>query len=387
MSTSSAPMNMNDNDTQGSELQRMFADSAERLFSENVTKALIERVERGEWPADLWKLATDNGFALTTVPEAAGGVGGTWADAYPILRGLGYWRVPLPLAETMAGAWLLSQAGIAAPNDGSTPLTLIEQGRQSNLVACFDGETLVLDGDARGVPWARFCSHAVVSLRMPDPADGRRKPQSVIALVALDGPGITVTAQENIAREPRDRIALKNARCVAWAACGTGFGHEAVWTLGALMRCAMMVGAAESVLAQSLQYASERVQFGKPIGSYQAIQHTLAMLAGEVGAARMATRVAFDAAGTESTAFDVAAAKVRAGEAATRLGAATHQVHGAIGFTYEHTLHFGTRRLWAWRAEFGSDAEWADALGAAVIAAGADGFWPAITARMLTPQG
>ena len=79
MSTSST--HMNDDTPQGSELQRMFADSAERLLSENVTKAQIERVERGTWPDDLWKLATDGGFTLTTVPEAAGGVGGTWADA------------------------------------------------------------------------------------------------------------------------------------------------------------------------------------------------------------------------------------------------------------------------------------------------------------------
>ena len=97
----------------------------------------------------------------------------------------------------------------------------------------------------------------------------------------------------------------------------------------------------------------------------------------------MATRVAFDAAGTESTAFDVAAAKVRAGEAATRLGAATHQVHGAIGFTYEHTLHFATRRLWSWRAEFGADAQWAAELGRAAIAAGSGGFWAHITQRSL----
>ncbi len=380
--------NMNDDDIQGSELQRMFADSAERLFSENVPKALIERAERGEWQTELWKLAADSGFALTTVPESAGGVGGTWADAYPILRGLGYWRVPLPLAETMAGAWLLSQAAIAIPDDGAAPITLIEQGRQSRFEVEVDGGTLTLNGEARGVPWARSCGHAVVSLRLPDPADGRRKPQQVIALLELSGnPGVTVTPQQNIAREPRDKVALNKARCAAWAVCGTGFGAEPVWTLGAMERCAMMVGAAESVLAQSLQYASERVQFGKPIGSYQAIQHTLAMLAGEVGAARMATRIALDAAGSASTWFDVAAAKVRAGEAATRLGAATHQVHGAIGFTYEHTLHFGTRRLWAWRADFGSDAEWADALGAAIIAAGAEGFWPAITARALAPQG
>ena len=72
-------------------------------------------------------------------------------------------------------------------------------------------------------------------------------------------------------------------------------------------------------------------------------------------------------------------AKVRCGEAATRGTGIAHQVHGAIGFTQEHALHFATRRLWAWRADFGSDAGWAAELGRAAIALRAAGFWPAIT--------
>ena len=79
--------------------------------------------------------------------------------------------------------------------------------------------------------------------------------------------------------------------------------------------------------------------------------------------------------------FSIAAAKVRAGEAATRACSIAHQVHGAIGFTREHSLHFATRRLWAWREQFGSDAWWAEALGRAAIAGGAAAFWPALTRR------
>ena len=58
-----------------------------------------------------------------------------------------------------------------------------------------------------------------------------------------------------------------------------------------------------------------------------------------------------------------------------------HQVHGAIGFTYEHGLHFATRRLWSWRAEFGAGRDWAETLGHETIAAGADALWPHVTAR------
>jgi acyl-CoA dehydrogenase len=159
--------------------------------------------------------------------------------------------------------------------------------------------------------------------------------------------------------------------------------------LGALARCMAMVGALESVLAQSVQYAGERVQFGKPIGRNQAIQHALAQLAGDVVAARMATLAAAADApaahGRDAGAalFSVAVAKVRCGEAATRATGTAHQVHGAIGFTHEHALHFATRRLWAWREEFGSDADWARDLGRAAVRRRAAGFWPGITDRSL----
>jgi acyl-CoA dehydrogenase len=162
---------------------------------------------------------------------------------------------------------------------------------------------------------------------------------------------------------------------------------QPVWTLGALARSAMLVGALESALEQAVRYAGERVQFGKPIGRNQAIQQNLALMAGDVAAARVAAMVgAADAPDSvasdcSATRFSTAVAKVRAGEAATRGTSIAHQVHGAIGFTHEHALHFATRRLWAWREEFGTDTQWAAELGRAAIAARASGFWPAMTRK------
>jgi len=157
--------------------------------------------------------------------------------------------------------------------------------------------------------------------------------------------------------------------------------------MGAVARGIQIVGALEWLLEQSVQYANDRVQFGKPIGRNQALQQQLALLAGEVAAARMAAIIAArdtpsaGAPGCDATVFSAAAAKVRCGEAATRGTAIAHQVHGAIGFTYEHRLHFATRRLWTWREEFGTDAWWAERLGEAAIAAGSQRFWASLANR------
>jgi len=148
-----------------------------------------------------------------------------------------------------------------------------------------------------------------------------------------------------------------------------------------MARAAQMAGALEACLLQSVRYATERKQFGRPIGSFQAIQQNLAVLAGHVAAAGIAAESAFRAAERGDARFEVAVAKVRAGEAAGIGAGIAHQTHGAIGFTYEHSLHFATRRLWSWRAEFGSESAWARELGRAVAARGADALWSDLTAR------
>jgi alkylation response protein AidB-like acyl-CoA dehydrogenase len=146
-----------------------------------------------------------------------------------------------------------------------------------------------------------------------------------------------------------------------------------------------MAGALEHILDQSVQWSLDRVQFGRPIAKFQAVQHNLATLAGEVAAAGAAADGAAEAIarhgiGNEHAAAQVAIAMYRVGEAAGTGAAIAHQVHGAMGFTYEHSLHHATRRLWAWREEFGNETHWATLLGHMVAANGADALWPFVTA-------
>jgi acyl-CoA dehydrogenase len=142
-----------------------------------------------------------------------------------------------------------------------------------------------------------------------------------------------------------------------------------------------MAGGLESLLVQTVTYVSERKQFGRPIGSFQAIQHQLALLAGHTAAAGIAAANAFRAADRGDAAFEIAVAKVRTGEAAGLGAGIAHQCHGAIGFTYEHSLHFVTRRLWSWRAEFGAESHWAAEIGRDIALRGADALWPHITSE------
>jgi acyl-CoA dehydrogenase len=144
----------------------------------------------------------------------------------------------------------------------------------------------------------------------------------------------------------------------------------------------MIAGALRAVTAMTTQYAQERKQFGRAIGKFQAIQQNLAVLASQSASASAAADMAAEAVADwgPGLTLAVAAAKVRCGEAAGQAAALAHQIHGAIGFTQEYRLHHYTRRLLAWRNEYGRESEWARLLGSHLIAAGAEGLWPAITA-------
>jgi len=349
-----------------SELGTLLADTVTRLFGDLVTKESLEAAEQGAWPDRLWRALEEGGLTLPLVPEAQGGAGGCWQDAEVVVRASGRHAAPVPLAETIVAGWLLAGAGLEVPTG---PLTLAPARAGESLRLSRSGA--VLDGTATRVPWGAAAGHVVALVE----ADGR----PTVALLA--GDAARATPGKNLALEPRDTLAWDAAPVIAAAPAALGIGADAIQFYGALVRAAQMAGALESVLEQAVRYAGERHQFGRAIGSFQAIQQQLAVLAGHVAATGAAAAHAFRAADRRDPAFEIAAAKVRAGEAAGVGAAVGHAVHGAIGFTYEHALHFATRRLWSWRAEFGSESRWAAVLGRDVLGRGAEALWPDLTAR------
>jgi acyl-CoA dehydrogenase len=355
----------------GAELRSLLAESVERIFAAEVGRERIIAAERGEWLGSLWDAVEAAGLLRPHLPEDAGGAGASFREAFVVARAVGRHSVPLPIAETMIAGWLLARAGLEVP---AGPLALAPHPLPGTALR---GDRL--DATIARVPHGRHAGHVVALV----PAEGET------AVVCAPLSGAVVREGRNLALEPRDDLQVETRPS---GVARVSFPPSVVEALGALFRTAQMAGALSTILDLAVLYARERVQFGKPIGGFQAIQQELGRLAGQVAEAGTASEVAFRAA-SEATSFggpfgkagdptfEIACAKVVVGEAAELGPRIAHQVHGAIGFTYEHSLHFATRRLWAWRSEFGTTEEWAALLGTATLAAGADALWPTVTSR------
>ena len=212
---------------------------------------------------------------------------------------------------------------------------------------------------------------------------GEHDNELLFALVAPDA--CEISSQPSAGGIPR-----VNLRMAGVGASATGHVDAAlidVLASATAMRAAQIGGALRWSLEAALTYAGERQAFGRPIAKFQAIQHHLAQLAGEVCATEVAAAVALQALDRGTARMEAAAAKIRADEAASDGSIIAHQVFGAIGFTDEHVLHRYTTRMLSWRDDFGSGSEWAAYLGRMVAKTGSDGFWPAITSDRIEATG
>ena len=352
---------------------RMLLESMTRLFEDKATKQIIDRAETGVFADDLWQAVAETGVPLAALPESAGGADAEWSDLFAVLRVAGRFSVPLPLAETMLAGWVASSAGLSL-SDGPMTVGPVRAGDSLQLVR--DGNGWRLSGVAGRLPYG---AHVARTVLIADGPDGEMA-------VTLEGTGgAELAAGKNIANEARDTLTFDNVRLSADAvgAVGAGVSRNALYRRGALARATMMSGALEKAMDLAVGYAQQRVQFGRPISKFQAVQQNLAVLAGQTAAAVAAANVGIEALGktnADRETFLIAVAKTRVGEAATLACEIAHQVHGAIGFTKEYALQLSTRRLWSWREEFGSDPEWAVCVGNAACANGADNLWEMLTA-------
>jgi acyl-CoA dehydrogenase len=346
-------------DTAEAELTEVF----DGLWARHGGPDVVAAAEQGSWPTGLWNALADAELPWVSVPEHAGGAGGTLADGCAVWRSAGRTACPLPVGETALAGWLLAAAGLTVPR---APLSVFPTAGTLRV----SGTTL--SGLADRVPWAMEAA-GVVGLVPGD--DGLS--------VVLVAPGdVTVRRSHNMAGEPRDEVevtglTLDGSRL---AAAPDWLSTEAFLQRGALQRAQQMVGAMSAAVARTVAYTSERSQFGRPIGRFQAVAHLAVRATAEATLAGMAAEVAALALRDRSTADEVAAAKVVAGEAVDVVTACCHQVHGAIGMTQEYPLQHFSRRLWAWRDEFGSTPYWRRRVGENMLRAGADGLWPALAA-------
>ena len=316
--------------------RQLIIDTAAKMFADQCDKALLDAAERGEFATSLWTLIDDNGFTKLGTSES----GTDAADMYAFIKECGRYAVPLPIAETLlVNSWCPAAEGVFSigelVNTTSTGASVLN---------------VVWGTQARKVIGVSRDSHEVIVVQEPQAG----------------------AVSTNIAGEPRAEV--------------HGSGHivevkDDPYAQLALTRVNLMAGCLARVLELGIQFAMEREQFGRSISKFQAIQHSLAVVASEVAAAQRAADAAVDALGTDRFVMEAAASKSRVGEACGFVAAEVHQIHGAMGFTHEHRLHHFTRRLWAWRDEWGDEFYWQDRLGRALIENGADNAWGFIATR------
>lgn len=306
----------------------------ERLLSEIAPLARVRDIERSGAGDDVWAALLESGFLDALIDEQHGGAGLSLADVGPLLQATGRHALPLPFGETLlARAWL-AQAGVAAPEG---PIVLLAPARS--------GAGYV----QRAVPLARSAEYALVEA-------GDRAVLTELSTAALG----EVTTHAALTAHVAWHDTPPALATVPLPACG-------LRALAAVARTAEIAGAADRLLDMTVDYAGQRVQFGKPIAKQQAIQQQLAVMGEQVIVARMAAQIACSR-GFPPPQSVVAIAKQVASAAVTTIAATAHAVHGAIGISEEYDLQLYVRRLHDCRVADGSALYWAANLGAQRLA-------------------
>src|ERR1700722_14707698 len=350
----------------------LLTDTVGEIFAAVCTDAALRAAERDGFAPQAWAAAAEAGLPWISVPEAAGGEDGDLADALVVLRLAGYHGLPLPLAETgiLAGG-LLAASGLPVSRAPTTVASGPDLAWSAGTVR----------GTVPYVAWGRAAKQVAVlaPATSGDPAAAADGPQAADASAidpmvaagqraadtAPDGLMVAVFAvadlgvepHVNVAGEPRDTLYFDGAAPLASAPAGPGVSGPALRRRGALTRIVLMAGAADRIRDITVRYTGERQQFGKPIGRFPGVQQHVVNVAQQAAMLEMAADLVCAAAAADpglagqAAAFQLAAAKSGAADAATIATAGAHQAHGAMGMTQEYPLHGLTRRLWAWNRE------------------------------------
>jgi len=341
------------------DLRQLADDIGERAFDDRIgRRALPDPLDRAAW-----RHLEDAGLTrlVSTADSGAGP-----SEVAVILRSLARHGVSVPLAETdVLAGWLAGLAGVDIPGRG--PLTVAH------------GDAVVAGGRVtaavRAVPYASDAAAVVLALR-----DGER-----LLVTSSDPASLIITNGHNAGGEPRGAVAV-DLPVAAFNTVSDDVAAELVCR-GAWARGMQIIGALDAAVEFSVAHTREREQFGRPLSAFQAVQHTLAGMAGEVERARAAANLAVSAAAdhgfaSPQTDYAVAVSKVTLGHVVPNVVTSAHQLHGAIGVTIEHRLWLATMRARSWIEEFGDTAFYAQRLGRLALS-GADP-WDVMTGSVMT---
>jgi len=358
-----------------SESQQMLKNSAREFLQKECPHTYVREMEVNEagYTPEFWKQMAEMGWMGLALPEEYGGTSGSFLDLCVLLEEMGRALVPGPFfSDIVLGALTILDAGSPAQKQQHLP----------KIVAGEEIATLALTEpsgrwDAQGVNDVRatrtsagytlrgtklFVQNAKVSdvmVLVARTRNSQRAEQGVsLFLMPTQSRGLTQTALNTVASDKQSELVLNNVEVPGSAVVGKlnqGWPViERAVQRAAAAKCVEMIGGAQQVLDMTVDYAKQRVQFGRPIGTFQAIQHHCANMAVEVeGAKWVAYQAAWAVSEGQDAAREVATAKAWVSEAYRKVCALGHQSHGAIGFTKEHNLQLYTRRAKAGEVLYG----------------------------------
>jgi len=370
-----------------SEEQEMLKNFARDFLEKECPEKLVRDMEEDEkgYSPELWQKMAEQGWQGLVIPPEYGGSGMTFVDLIILLEEFGRALVPGPFIPTVIGGAIpIMEMGSEAQKKEFLPklaagemimtLALTEPAGRFDaegveLEAKAEGDSFVLNGTKLFVRDSHVSDYMVVAARTSakgGSASGGKKganPEDGITLLLVDSksPGITHTLLKTIASDMQTEIKFEKVKVPKGNVLGQvdkGWaGVKNVMLKATVAECAYLVGLAQMDFEISVNYAKERVQFGRPIGAFQAIQHKCADMVTDVDGARFIMyKAAWSVSENEPDAeMDVHMAKAWCAEATRRVVAHGQQIHGGIGFTKDYKLQLYFRRQKA------AELAWGDA--------------------------
>ena len=357
-----------------SEEQEMLRTSARDFLQKECPKQLVKQLDEGDegYSPELWRKMAELGWMGLVLPEEYGGSGGSFLDLVVLLEEMGYNILPGPFFSTVVlGGLSILAAGneeqkkefLPKVANGEIILTLAltepnakyDAASVKTKAVARNGE-YVINGTKLFILDANVADYLLCVARTKEgvnPEDG-----ITIFLVDAKSPGVKCTLLKTLARDKQCEIIFDNVKVPKDNVLGEvdrGWPVvESILQKAAVAKCAEMVGGAQASLEMAVTYAKERVQFNRPIGSFQAIQHYCANMVTDVDGSRFVTyKAAWKVSEGIPAAMDVAVAKAWTSEAYGRVTLLGHQIFGAIGFTMDHDMHLYYRRAKAGEIMFG----------------------------------
>ncbi len=357
-----------------SEEQEMLWKSARDFLANKCPKTLVRQMEEDEkgYVPELWKEMADLGWIGLPFPEKYGGGGFTFLDLVILLEEMGRACLPGPFLSTVVlGGLPVAKWGTEQQKQNILPkickgeailtLALTEPSARYEAISVQvkakpEGDHYVISGTKLFVHDAHIANYVIIAARTADSAN----PEDGITLFIVDGksPGITTYLLRTIAGDKQceltlNKVKVPKANILGQPNQGWGIVKE-VMQWAALAKAAEMMGGAQQVLEMTVQYAKDRVQFDRPIGSFQVIQHYLADMSIDVDSSRVSLhKAAWMLSEGISCTKEISVIKGWLSEAYRRVTAQAHQIHGAIGFTKDHDLELYFRRAKAAELFFG----------------------------------